>query len=118
MEAGRLPQSAALLEAVVADHADYAEAFNVLGVAFSRMGQHARAQAAFRRVIELDPTSATAYENLGVDALAQGDLPGALDQLTHALALDPRLARAHNAVASTYQRMSTTGDCAVTVTDS
>ena len=61
MEAGRLPQSAGLLEAVVADHPDYAEAFNVLGVSLSRMGQHARAQTAWRRVIELDPTSATAY---------------------------------------------------------
>jgi arylsulfatase A-like enzyme/Tfp pilus assembly protein PilF len=110
MEAGRLAQAADVLEAVCADHPDYAEAFNVLGVVSSRMGRHERAQAAWRRVLELDPTSATAYENLGVDALGRGDLSGALTNLQRALELDPGLARAHNAVASTYQRLRQTPD--------
>ena len=79
---------------VCADHPDYAEAFNVLGVVSSRMGRHERAQAAWRRVLELDPTSATAYENLGVDALGRGDLSGALTNLQRALEVDPGLARA------------------------
>ena len=41
-----------------------------------------------------------------MDALTQGDLPGALGHLTRALELDPNLARAHNAIASTYLRMN------------
>jgi tetratricopeptide (TPR) repeat protein len=42
-------------------------------------------------VLELDPTSAKAYENLGEDKLAAGELPAAIDDLRHAVDLDPRL---------------------------
>ena len=102
MEAGRLEQSSTLLEAVVAAHPDYADAYNSLGAVSSRLGRHDRAQAAFRKVLELDPTSATAYENLGVDELGTGNFDGALTDLQHALALDPNLAVAHNALATLY----------------
>src|SRR5262249_22330121 len=110
MEAGQAARAADLLEAIVADHPDYAEAFNVLGVASARLGRHRQAQAAWGRVIELDPTSAVAYENLGVEALGSGDLASARDNLQRALALDPDLVRAHNAIASTYQRMGKTDE--------
>jgi tetratricopeptide (TPR) repeat protein len=75
----------------VADHPDYAEAYNSLGVAYMRLGRHDRARAAFRKVLELDPTSAKAYENLGADELAAGDLPTAILDLHRAVELDPLL---------------------------
>ena len=103
-EAGALPKAAELLEALVAAHPDYADAHNSLGVVYSRMARHHEAQAAFQRVLELDPTSATALENIGVDAIGAGDMPGAVTNLTRALELDPRLARAHNALAAVYMR--------------
>jgi Tfp pilus assembly protein PilF len=103
-EAGALPQAAELLEAVIASHPDYVDAYNSLGVVYSRLGKHDRAQAAFRKVLEMDPTSATAYENLGVDALATGNLAAAESELKHALELDPRLARAHNVLAAVLLR--------------
>ena len=103
-EAGRIAQSIELLEALVASHPDYAEAYNSLGVAYSRMGRHDRAKEAFQRVLALDPTSATAYENLGVDANASGDLAAAAAYLTRALELDSKLARAHNAMAAVLLR--------------
>ncbi len=78
-ESGALDKSAALLEAVLAAHPDYAEAYNCLGVVRARQGRHADARAAFRKVLELDPTSAKAYENLAIDAMAAGDLNGAAD---------------------------------------
>ena len=93
-----------LLEAVVAAHPDYADAFNSLGVAYSRMRERERARAAFQKVLELDPTSATAYENLGVDALMAGDVGTAVQMLTRALELDPALAAAHNALATALLR--------------
>ena len=55
-------------------------------------------------MLELDPTSATAYENLGVDAMGAGDLQSAAGDLSRALELDPALARAHNALAAVYMR--------------
>jgi arylsulfatase A-like enzyme/Tfp pilus assembly protein PilF len=109
-EAGSLERSAAVLQAVIASHPDYAEAYNSLGVVYSRQRQHAPAQAAFAKVLELDPTSATAYENLGVDDIGSGDLNAAVTALTHALELDPRLPGAHNALATAYLRQHRSAD--------
>jgi arylsulfatase A-like enzyme/Flp pilus assembly protein TadD len=109
-EAGALQRSIELLEAVVAAHPDYADAYNSLGVVYSRGGRHDRAQAAFRKVLELDPTSATAYENLGVDDLGAGKWAEALTELARALELDPRLARAHNALAAVLMRQRHTAE--------
>jgi arylsulfatase A-like enzyme/Tfp pilus assembly protein PilF len=104
LEAGALERSAGLLEAVIAAHPDYADAYNSLGVVYSRLGRHDAAHAALRRVLELDPTSATAFENLGVDELARGDLDAAAADLTRAADLDPALAGAHNALGAVSMR--------------
>ena len=103
-EGGALARSAEMLEAVVTAHPDYADAYNSLGVAYSRMRERGRARAAFQKVLELDPTSATAYENLGVDALSAGDFGAAVEMLTRALELDPALAPGHNALATALLR--------------
>jgi len=109
-EAGALDRSIAVLEAILAVHPDYADAYNSLGVAYSRLGRHDEARAAFARVLQLDPTSATAYENLGVDQLGAGNLAGAAADLARALEIDPRLARAHNALAAVYLRQRREAD--------
>jgi len=103
-EAGAFERSIAVLEAILAAHPDYAEAYNSLGVAYSRLGRHGEARVAFERVLQLDPTSATAYENLGVDQIGAGNLDAAAADLKRALEIDPRLARAHNALAAVYLR--------------
>ena len=110
LETGALDKSAALLQAVVAAHPDYAEAYNSLGVVYSRLGRHADARAAFRKVIALDPTSAKAFENIGVDALSAGDPPAAASALKEALAIDPGLSAAHNALATVYMRQGRESD--------
>src|SRR5207248_4877202 len=66
-ESGASEKAIALLDAVIAAHPDFAEAYNSLGVVYMRLGQHDRARAAFRTLLELDPTSSTAYANLGTD---------------------------------------------------
>jgi superkiller protein 3 len=90
-EAGSGTEAVLLLEAVIAEHPDYAEAYNSLGVMLSRQGKHDRARAALRKVLQLDPTSAKAYENLAVDELSAGEIAPAIDDLRRALDLDPRL---------------------------
>jgi arylsulfatase A-like enzyme/Tfp pilus assembly protein PilF len=108
---GGMPQQAVdLLDVVIAAHPDYVDAYNSLGVAYSRLGRHDRARLMFRRVLELDPTSATAYENLGVDEIAADNAAAAVADLSHALELDPRLARAHNVLATAYMRQHREGD--------
>ena len=109
-EADALDRSIAVLEAVLAAHPDYADAYNSLGVAYSRLGRHADARAAFEHVVQLDPTSATAYENLGVDDLGAENLAAAAADLGRAIQIDPRLARAHNALAAVYLRQRRDAD--------
>jgi len=109
-EAGALERSIAVLEAILAAHPDYADAYNSLGVAYSRLGRHDEARAAFERVLQLDPTSATAYENLGIDRLGANNLAAASADLARALEIDPRLARAHNALAAVYLRQRREAD--------
>jgi arylsulfatase A-like enzyme/tetratricopeptide (TPR) repeat protein len=104
-EAGQHSRAAGVLEAVIASHPDYAEAYNSLGVVYSSMGRHREAQAAYRKLLELDPTSATAYENLGVDELRAGATDAAVADLLRALDLDPRLAAAHNTLATAYMML-------------
>ena len=90
-EAGDGAKAIQLLEAVIAAHPDYAEAYNSLGVVHTRLGQHDRARAALRKVLELDPTSAKAFENLAADELSAGEIGLAIDDLRRALDLDPHL---------------------------
>src|SRR5437667_208220 len=56
-----------------------------------RLGHHDRARAAFRKILELDSTSAKAYENLAADELAAGERTTAVADRHRALELDPRL---------------------------
>ena len=90
-EAGDAAKAVQVLEAVIAAHPDYAEAYNSLGVIQTRLGRHDRARAALRKVLELAPTSAKAYENLAIDELSARELGPAIDDLKRALELDPRL---------------------------
>ena len=64
-EAGNADRRSQVLDAVVAAHPDYAEAYNSLGVICMRHGPaRSGARQTFSKVLELDPTSAKAYENL------------------------------------------------------
>jgi arylsulfatase A-like enzyme/tetratricopeptide (TPR) repeat protein len=90
-EAGDSRRALQVLDAVVAAHPDAVEAYNSLGVIYTRVGDHARARAAFGKVLELDPTSAKAYENRAADELSARELDAAIGDLTRALDLDPHL---------------------------
>jgi curved DNA-binding protein CbpA len=56
------------LDEVVREDASNVEAHYELGLLFKQIGQHARAQAAFRRVVELKPDHREAAAELGLDA--------------------------------------------------
>ncbi len=90
LEAGSTEKALGLIDAVIAAHPDYAEAYNSQGVIYMRLRQHDRAHAAFNRVLELDPTSATAYANRGADEISAGQMTSAIDDFKRAVALDPR----------------------------
>jgi len=62
---------------------------NLIGYCHYKRGEHEAAVAAFRRVIELDPSSAIDYANLGVNYQALGQAVKARDYYLLALSLDP-----------------------------
>jgi len=55
-----------------------------------RAGQHDRARDAFAKAIEIDPTSAVAYANLGSDELAAKQFASGIEHLKRAVVLDSR----------------------------
>ena len=69
---------------------------NAYGIALADSGDLRGAAEAFQRVLAIDQTNATAYQNLGVVALRAGDVEGARAQLARALALNDRMPVALN----------------------
>jgi arylsulfatase A-like enzyme/Flp pilus assembly protein TadD len=96
LEISELPKALGILEGLAADHPEFAEAHNYLGVAYARLGRGDEAQREFARVLELDPSSASALNNLGSLALGRGDDATAIRHLERALTLDPDSASASN----------------------
>jgi tetratricopeptide (TPR) repeat protein len=65
------------------------EVHNLLGVAFRRLNNEAKAVDCFRNAIRIDPAFVAAYNNLGNALLVQGRLQEAVDAFDHALKLQP-----------------------------
>ena len=70
---------------------------NLAGFCHFKRGEHQQAISAFSRVIDLDPTSAIDYANLGVNYQALGEAKKAIHCFRLALTLDPGIefARQH-----------------------
>jgi arylsulfatase A-like enzyme/Flp pilus assembly protein TadD len=81
-----------LLEGLTGDDLD---ALSALGMAFSQVGRPAEAERAFRRMLEIDPRSGRAHENLGILQLRGEQYAEAEASLRRALSLDPGLSSAY-----------------------
>ncbi|MGH9421848.1 MAG: sulfatase-like hydrolase/transferase, partial [Thermoanaerobaculia bacterium] len=62
------------------------DVLNAYGIALADSGDLVEARAEFEKVLSIDHTNATAYQNLGVVALRGGDISGARASLGKALA--------------------------------
>ncbi|HVS34442.1 MAG TPA: serine/threonine-protein kinase [Gemmataceae bacterium] len=82
--------------AAVALKPEDAEAHNLLGNIFARLGKQAEAAAQYKRAIELDTTFAKAHSNLGIVLEEQGKIAEAVEEYNRAIVLDPNFAWAHN----------------------
>jgi len=89
---GMLEQALPCLEdAVAAAHVapTATRALADLGHLLDLLGQHERAEAAYRRVIRLDPHSAEAHSNLGIARKHQGRIAAAIEALREAVRMAP-----------------------------
>ena len=73
----------------------YPEAYNDLGVGFTRENKPDSAEESFRRAIELQPDYDEALNNLGVAIVRRGDIASGIVLFQRALAANPDYADAH-----------------------
>ncbi|MFT0533620.1 tetratricopeptide repeat protein [Castellaniella hirudinis] len=89
-EAGRTDQAVDTLKAADLEMPDTPEIKYELGMLLHQQGQTAEFETLMKRVIELDPDDANAYNSLGYTYVdADRNLPEARDLLERALDLDP-----------------------------
>jgi len=87
----RFDAAIAALHQAQAFNAGLKEIYNLLGYCHYKRGEHAQAVEAFEQAIELDPTSATDYANIGINLAAMGMKAPAVRWLEMALELEPEL---------------------------
>jgi len=87
--------SAQLYEQAVEQDAKYAEAWNNLGYVYSRLGQHAKSEAALRKALALDPSSKFAHVNLGNALTGQKKYEEAIPEFKKELEVNPKDNLAH-----------------------
>lgn len=84
-----------LAERGIGLHPSYAPLYDLAGAIYTKMGQVFRARWAFNQSLSFDAHDSTAYENLGLLALEEGDREAARNYFAEALWLVPnsRVAR-------------------------
>ncbi len=97
-ESGRSKESASLLQVFAERREPDIEVLLAQGAALAQSGRGGQAVATFERALAIDPTNAAAKANLGTAYLVVRDYPKAEGALREALALDPDVSRAHNAL--------------------
>ena len=94
-EVGHPSKAIALLEGAVTDDPD---GLIALGTAYAGAGRRSESMQTFKRILDIDPTSGLAYQNVGTLQLQARDFGAAEKSLRRALEIDPRLAGAHTAL--------------------
>ena len=99
-----IPTAIEYLNEAIASSPRSADLYNLRGVAYSKLGDGARADADFRKVTELMPRAAEAHMNRGVDFIKQEDYDRAIDALKYATSVNPKLAMAFSNLGTAYQK--------------
>jgi tetratricopeptide (TPR) repeat protein len=103
-EESNCDEASALYERAERVKPTYDGAFG-LGVCLARQFDHTRAVAQFRRALQHDSQSASAYFELGSSLLRLGDAASAAGALEHAVRIEPRMRQAYYVLGRAYQAM-------------
>lgn len=88
-ESGDLLRAIVLYEQILKVAPNYAEAYELLGVAQSQSGQHEAGLKNIRKAIRLNPQLSVARTNLGHALMNAGKLADAIEQFRAVIALNP-----------------------------
>src|ERR1700749_5313872 len=95
-QAGNLESAQAIYSKILAEAPDHFDALHLLGVLRHQQGHHDDARALITTAISVNPGSVDALCNLGIVLQDLGRNAEALDIYDRALAIDNRIAEAHN----------------------
>ncbi len=109
-KAGDLERARKTVEQGLSRHSNYPSAHVVLGRILWDMGDVVAAEAAFRRVLELDPENRVALRSLGDLARDSGRPGEALERYRALLLLDPGDAEVQELARSAEEQMSVIGE--------
>jgi spermidine synthase len=98
---GNFAETLRLAGQAVAIDPQYAPVYDLLGAAYTKLGQTDAAREAFEKSLRLNAHDSTAYTNLGVLALSSGDASAAAGYFAEALWLDPQSPSARQGLAKT-----------------
>jgi arylsulfatase A-like enzyme/Tfp pilus assembly protein PilF len=101
-EKGQFKRSIDILQGVLEEDPDHAEALNYLGISYWRSGRYDKAISTFEVLIVLDKGYASAYNNLGSVYLSQKKYELAAENFVNALKYDSRLAGPYNGLGVVY----------------
>jgi len=90
LDKGDTTQAIAWLEDYLPAHATDAEVYNLLGIAYGRVGDNGRSLAMFKEFARLAPNTPAAYNNLGAAYLRQDNPEQAEIAFRHALQISPQ----------------------------
>jgi tetratricopeptide (TPR) repeat protein len=111
-ESGRVEESTAMLAKLAAKHPDFAPLQQRLGDALLQTGDLEGARAAFRRVIDLEPTAAEGYAGLGDVLLREQQYAPAIEVLENAVSRDANYRVAHYLLGMAYRGAGRRDDAA------
>jgi arylsulfatase A-like enzyme/Flp pilus assembly protein TadD len=104
-ETGQAARAITVLEGSTGDEPD---ALLALGIAYGTAGRSQEAMRTFRRVLEVDPASGLAYQNIATLQETAGDHRAAEASLRQALSIDPKLPGAYTTLGVVLSRTGRT----------
>jgi tetratricopeptide (TPR) repeat protein len=104
--AHRLQETEPILDRLLQQDKNDAEAMNLLGVVRAQQGQQKDAEMLFRNALDIKPTLASAHANLGLLYFQEGKPEQSIDQYEAALKADPSLQEARTGMVGVAEQQA------------
>jgi tetratricopeptide (TPR) repeat protein len=107
-----LPVAQSYLEGFLKGYVNHPTAYNILGELYMQQNEHTKAEAAFARAYQLNPTWVTPYANLAKLYNVRGELEASVQVFLNGLAIVPDSIQLAMLLAVTYEQLGRDEDAA------
>lgn len=105
-----LPAAQNYLEGFLKGYVNHPTAYNIVGELYAQRNEHTKAEAAFARAYQLNPTWVLPYVNLAKLYQLRGELEAAVQVFLNGLAIVPDSVQLAMLLALTYEQLGWDGD--------